>query len=70
VSGLGYVYATDINFSSQVGGGAPYNYTPVPDPQGFDSLVTELQITPSGPLAGSTGVGDPSFQLRFRVRVD
>jgi uncharacterized repeat protein (TIGR01451 family) len=70
VSGLGYVYATDINFSSQVGGGAPYNYTPVPDPQGFDSLVTGLQITPSGPLAGSTGAGDPSFQLRFRVRID
>ncbi|MEE8306006.1 MAG: hypothetical protein V3R81_02010, partial [Gammaproteobacteria bacterium] len=70
VSGLGYAYATDVNFSNQVGGGAPYNYTPVPDPQGFDSVVTGLQITPSGPLAGSTGAGDPSFELRFRVRVD
>ena len=69
-SGLGYSFATDVSYSNQVGGGPPYNYTPVPDPQGFDSAVTGLQINPSGPLLGNSGAGDPNFQIRFRVRVD
>ena len=70
VSGLGYAFATDVSYSNQPGGGAPYNYTPTPDAQGFDNTVTGLQINPSGPLMGNTGAGNPSFQIRFRVRIN
>ncbi len=69
-SGLTYTFSTDVAYSNQPGGGPPYNYTPVADGQGFDSNVTGLQITPAGPLAGDSGAGNPSFQIRFRVRVD
>jgi hypothetical protein len=70
VSGLTYTFATDVNYSNQPGGAGPYNYTPIPDAQGFDSAVTGLQITPSGRLTGNSGAGNPSFQIRFRVHVD
>ena len=69
-SGLSYTFATDVSYSNQPGGGAPYNYTPSPDAQGFDDAVTGLQIAPSGPLSGSGGAGNPNFQVRFRTRVN
>ena len=39
-SGLAYNFAADVTFSNQPGGGAPFNYAPVPDAQGYDSAVT------------------------------
>jgi hypothetical protein len=68
-SGLGFSFATDVSFSNQPGGGGPFNYTPVPDADGFDAAVTALRVNPSGVFAGSSGSGNPSFQLRFRARV-
>ncbi len=69
-SGLTYNFATDVTFSDQPGGGAPFNYIPVPDADGFDPAVTGLRINPGGSMNGSSGDNDPSFNIRFRVRVE
>jgi uncharacterized repeat protein (TIGR01451 family) len=68
-SGLSWSYATDVTFSNQPGGGPPYNYTPVPDAQGFDAAVTGYRINPSGPMNGATAGNVPGFNLRVRVRI-
>jgi len=67
-SGLSYSYASDVSFSNQPAGGAPYNYTPVPDADGFDPAVRGLRIAPTG-VMNAAGAGNPNFTVRFRVRV-
>ena len=69
LSGLGFNYATDVTFSNQPGGGAPYGYVPVADGNGVDPFVTGLRIAPSGAMAAAAGVSQPSFSVEFRVRV-
>jgi uncharacterized repeat protein (TIGR01451 family) len=72
-SGLTYSYIDpsspldSIDFSSD--GGATYGYAPSPDADGYDSGVNAIRITPSGPFLASDGINDPSFQIRFRVRL-
>jgi hypothetical protein len=56
--------------SSQVDGGPPFDYTPVPDAQGFDTAVTGFRVAPLGGLAGAGSAGSPSFELRYRLRID
>jgi uncharacterized repeat protein (TIGR01451 family) len=68
-SGLTFVPATGAAYSNQPSGGAPFTYVPTPGPGGFDPAIRGLRITPSGVLAGSGAGGDPSFTVRFRVRV-
>ena len=68
-SGLSYSFATDVSFSNQPGGGPPYNYSPVPDADGFDPAVTGLRVAPTGTMSGSSGGNNPSFNVQFRVRV-
>jgi hypothetical protein len=73
-SGLTYTFislasgADDLFFSDD--GGVTFGYTPVPDADGYDAAVTHLRVEPTGALAPATAGGDPSFSLRFRVRVD
>lgn len=67
--GLSYSYATDVTYSNQVGGGAPYNYTPVSDATGYDDNVTGVRINPRGMLAGAAAAPFPSFTMNYRVRV-
>jgi len=74
-SGLTWTYAAlghgadDLDFSND--GGTTWTHVPAPDAAGFDiSGTTHLRMRPKGTLAGSTGGGNPSFQLRFRVRID
>lgn len=50
-------------------GAGPYDYTPVPDGQGFDAGVTGLRISPTGSMNASSGGGNPSFRIEFSVRV-
>lgn len=69
-SGLSYDYATDVTFSSQAGGGAPYDYVPAPDAQGYDPLVTGFRINPGGAMNSAGGGTPPSFNLVLRVRID
>jgi uncharacterized repeat protein (TIGR01451 family) len=46
-----------------------YNYTPVPDVDGYDGNVTSLRVTTVGTFAFG-GAPPPSLTLRFRVRVE
>lgn len=57
----------DIEFSND--GGATYNYTPVPDADGYDSNVTHFRGLTSGTFAASDGINNPGFSFQFRVRV-
>jgi uncharacterized repeat protein (TIGR01451 family) len=68
-SGLSFNVASHVSYSNQPGGSAPYNYTPVPDGQGFDAAVTGVRIAPAGTMAAAGGAGQPSFTLRLRVRI-
>ncbi|HZF16813.1 MAG TPA: DUF11 domain-containing protein [Steroidobacteraceae bacterium] len=68
-SGLVYVYATSVSYSSQPGGGAPFNYIPVPDVDGFDPNVRGIRIAPTGVMNAAAGATTPQFSIQFRVRV-
>ncbi|MDH4314724.1 MAG: hypothetical protein OEW68_07780 [Gammaproteobacteria bacterium] len=68
-SGLSYVYATNVSYSNQPGGGPPYSYTPVPDAQGFDPAVTGTRIALGGAMNAAAGSNTPSFSLLLRLRV-
>jgi uncharacterized repeat protein (TIGR01451 family) len=69
-SGLSFAYPANVTFSIQPSGGAPYNYSPaVPNGFGVDPLIRGLRLAPTGTLAGSSAAGNPSFTMRFRVRV-
>lgn len=69
-SSLTFTYATHVTYSNQVGGGAPFTYTPVPDVNGYDANVTGFRVAPAGMMALSSGTPPhPSFTLNFRVKV-
>ena len=59
--------ADDIEFSSD--GGNFYSYAPSPDLDGFDSNITHFRVKTSGAFAASNGSTAPSFNIRFRVRL-
>lgn len=69
-SGLSYTFTSlgtstdDIEFSND--SGSTWTYTPVASGDGTDPVVTDIRINLRGIFAGSTGSGDPSFQLRFK----
>src|SRR5574341_792780 len=67
--GLAYDYATDVTYSNQAGGGAPYTYTPSPDADGFDAAVTGMRINPTGTMSGASGGNNSSFSLMFKAKV-
>jgi uncharacterized repeat protein (TIGR01451 family) len=69
-SGLVFNYASNVSYSDQPGGVAPFTYAPLPDANGFDAAVTALRVAPTGVMAGATGPGQPSFTVRFQVRVN
>jgi uncharacterized repeat protein (TIGR01451 family) len=68
VSGLTFSYASHVSFSS-AGPSGPFDYTPVPDANGFDPAVRAVRIVPGGSM-NAAGGGNPSFTLQFRVRID
>lgn len=63
--------ADDIEFSNQapVAGVYAFGYLPVPNADGVDPAVTAIRLNPKGTMAGASGVNNPFFDLRFRVRV-
>jgi uncharacterized repeat protein (TIGR01451 family) len=68
-SGLTLNPATDVSYSNQPGGGPPFTYTPVLDPNGYDAAITGLRIAPTGTMAGAAGADTPGFTIRFLVKV-
>lgn len=70
-SGLSLDFANDVAFSSQPGGGEPFDHSATDNGDGIDPAVTGIEITPSGQMNGAPDEGpNPSFNLRFRVRLD
>jgi uncharacterized repeat protein (TIGR01451 family) len=69
VCGLTYTYATDVTYSNQVGGGAPYTYTAVADAAGYDANVTGVKINPTGVFSGIAGGVNASFSLALKMKV-
>ncbi len=67
--GLTLTYGTDVTFSSQAGGGAPYSYPPSPDANGFDANVTGVRINPQGILNAASGGNNASFSVTFKVQI-
>lgn len=71
-SGLSYSFislassADNLAFSNN--GGTTFTYTPVPDVDGYDLAVTNLQVSPTGSFAPKTGGTDPSFTITLRMR--
>ena len=63
--------ADDIEFSNQapVAGVYAFGYLPVPNALGVDPAVTAIRLNPKGTMVGASGVNNPFFDLRFRVRV-
>lgn len=57
-----------LDFSND--GGVTWTYTPVADADGYDAAVTHVRVRPSGTMPGSSVAGNPSFELRLRVRVN
>ena len=73
-SGLTYNFVSlddltdDVAFSAN-GGLDNFEYEPVPDALGLDPNVTHIRITPSGPMLGNTGGGDPNARVRVLMVV-
>lgn len=69
-SGLTYNYISDLAFTNNPGGVGPFDYTPLPDADGYDPLVTGYRITLGGAMSGNNGGGDPNFDIVFQVRIE
>jgi len=68
-SGLTFNPVANVGYSANAGGGAPFSYVPVPDAAGFDGNVKGLRIAPAGTFAAAAPGGNPSFVIRFTVRI-
>ncbi|MBI5885198.1 MAG: DUF11 domain-containing protein [Deltaproteobacteria bacterium] len=72
-SGLAYTFtnladgADSLLFSNN--GGATYAWTPVADANGCDANVNNIKVNMGGTMNGASGGNNPSFSLKFRVRV-
>lgn len=68
-SGLALTTA-NVTYSKATGGGTPFSYTPVPNGNGYDSLVTGLRIAPTGIMSAATTSGSlPYFTLKYLVTI-
>ena len=72
-SGLSYNYTglgnTSDSLSFSNDNGATYTYIPSPDAEGVDTTVTNIRISTLGQFLASSGSGNPSFVILFRVKV-
>lgn len=65
-SGLSY---STSNLSYSKDNGVTWNYTPVPDANLTDSLVTNIRINPTGAFSCSNGTTKPKFSIAFDVLI-
>ena len=68
-SGVTFSYAANVSYSSALNGGAPFTYSPSPTPEGYDATIRGIRIALAGSMNGATSSGNPSFTIRFLVRV-
>lgn len=68
--GLTYTHSSDIRYSNNPAGAAPYSYTPVPDAEGYDSAVTGFQLNPKGSMSAATPPNNAvsSFKVRMQIQ--
>lgn len=72
-SGLTFNYSSlnsltdDVDFSND--GGTSFDYIPSPGPEGYDDNVTHIRINPRGVFNAALQGSQPSFLLKFKVRV-
>jgi hypothetical protein len=72
-SGLTYTFTAlgsavdNLEFSTN---GTNWAYVPTADANGVDPAVRYVRVRPQGSMAGNAGGGNPSFELRFQVRVN
>ncbi len=72
-SGLSYGFASlasavdNLSFSNN--GAASYVYSPTADANQCDATVTHLKISLGGIFGASNGTSNPSFTVKFRIRV-
>lgn len=70
-SGLTFTYPADVAYSNQVGGGAPFTYTPAPDGAGYDTNITGLRFNLSGTMNGSAGSPPhPNFTIQMILKIE
>ncbi len=73
-SGLSFTFLAlnnptdDLEFSND--NGLTWTYAPVPNADGVDPAVTHLRVRLRGSMSGNSGAGNPSFELRWRIRVN
>jgi uncharacterized repeat protein (TIGR01451 family) len=76
VSGLTYTFTSlasttdDMEFSND--DGASYTYDPGPDADadGFNAAVTHFRVKLKGVFNAASGGNNPSFEVKFKVRVE
>jgi uncharacterized repeat protein (TIGR01451 family) len=72
-SGLTYTFiglgsgADSLEFSND--NGTSWAYTPTADGNGVDLAVTNIRVRPAGTFSSASGPNQPSFILRFQIRV-
>ena len=67
--GLTYTYATTVTYTNRAGGVGPYDYTPVPDADGYDAAVTGFSVNPAGVFNWAAGAPYPQITIQFKVKI-
>ena len=72
-SGLSYNFISldnttdDLSFSND--NAASFNYIPVPDSDGYDSVVTHIKLLLNGNMKPKYDQGTPEFNIVYQVKV-
>ena len=66
-SGLFFDYGNDVLYSTD---GVTFNSSTSPDLDGYDNQITHLRVKPSGAFSAPGPGGNPSFLIRYVVRLD
>jgi hypothetical protein len=61
-TGLSFAYPANVTFTRSAAAN--------PDGAGYESVVTNVRIAPTGILPAATAAGQPSFTVKFRCRVN
>ena len=67
LTGLSYNFGLNVTYSTD---GVHFDYTPVPDDDGFDSQIRFVRVAPEGEMVQPSGADNAEFELRYVVRVE